>query len=178
MYKLCLRHAYSKMKKGFSWNKKEMIAEHIENVIMEMIEKTKNGVLKWKLVDKIDDWETVKKQIEKAKEVDLKDYFIDDEKSYVVCKSGGYVMALNIRYGNAPVFSPALDKYILVVKINADLMPENLSNYDSQGYKDLLQELVEAIEDQKNEEYIMPDCLYNFLEKVLGEDEDGRIINE
>ena len=155
-----------------------MIAEHIENTIVEMIEKTKNGVLKWKPIDKIDKWENVKKQIEKTKEVNLKDYFIDDTKSYAVCKSGGYVMVLNIRYGNAPVFSPALDKYILVVKINADLMPENLSNYDWQGYKDLLQELVKAIEDQRYEEYIMPDCLYNYLAKVLGEDEDGRIIIE
>ncbi len=155
-----------------------MMAEHIENKIVEMIEKTKNGALRWKPVDKIDDWEYVKKQIEKTKEVNLMDYFIDDTKSYAICKDGGYVLVLNIRYGNAPVFSPALDKYILVVKINADLMPENLSNFDRQGYKELLKELVEAIEYQRNEEYIMPDCLCDFLEKVLGEDADGGVINE
>lgn len=155
-----------------------MMADYIENTIERMISKTQNGVLKWKAVDKIDDWENVKRQIERTKEVNLKDYFIDDSKSYGVYKNGGYVLVLNIRYGNAPVFSPALDMYILVVKINADLLPENLSNYDCKGYKDLLYYLVESIEQQKNEEYIMPDCLYDFLDKILGEDEDGRIINE
>lgn len=155
-----------------------MMAEHIENTIVRMIDKTQNGVLKWKSVDKIDEWESVKRQIERTKEVNLKDYFIDDSKSYGVYKNGGYVLVLNIRYGNAPVFSPALDMYILVVKINEDLLPENLSNYDCKGYKDLLHELVETIEYQKKEEYIMPDCLYDFLDKILGEEEDGRIINE
>lgn len=154
------------------------MAEHIKNTIIEMIKITKNGVIKWIPVDKIEDWEYEKKQIEKTKEVNLKDYFIDDTNSYAFCKDGGYVLVLNIRYGNAPVFSPALDKYILVVKINAALMPENLSDFDGQGYKELLQELVEAIEYQRNEEYIMPDCLYDFLEKVLGEDADGRVINK
>ena len=146
-----------------------MMAEHIEIIIEQMIEKTKSEVLKWKSIDKIDGWEDVKKQIEKTKEVNLKDYFIDDTKSYGIRKSGGIVAVLNIRYGNAPIFSSALDKYILVVKINADLMPQNLSRYDVQGYKELLQELVEAIECQRDEEYDMPDCLYEFLEKVLEE---------
>lgn len=155
-----------------------MIAEYIGNTIKKMIEKTQNDVLKWKPVDKIDNWEKVKKQIEKTKEVNLKDYFIDDTKSYAVCESGGYVMVLNIRYGNAPVFSPALDKHILVITINAELMPENLFTYDCQGYREMLQDLVEAIEYQRNEECSMPECLYNFFNKVLGEDGDGRVINE
>lgn len=155
-----------------------MIAEYVENRIIELINKTKEGVLKWKSVDKIYEWAEIKKQIEKTKEVDLKDYFIDDTKSYYVYKNGGYIMVLNIRYGNAPVFSPVLDKYILVIKINIDFMPQNLSNYDCQGYKNLLEELVTEIEYQMNEEYNMPDCLYNFFEKILGEDENGRIINE
>lgn len=155
-----------------------MIAEYIENFIIKITSKTEIGTIKWKTVDKIEDWEKIKKEIEKSKEVDLRDYFIDDTKSYCVCKRGGYVLVLNIRYGNAPVFSPALDKYILVIKINADFMPENLSNYDWQGYKSSLQKLIETIDYQINEEYIMPDCLYDFLEKILGEDEDGSIINE
>lgn len=155
-----------------------MMAEHIENVITRMINKTQNGVLKWKSVGKYDDWENVKRQIERTKEVNLKDYFIDDSKSYGVYKNGGYVLVLNICYGNAPVFSPALNKYILIAKINADLPPQNLSNCDCEGYKNLLHELVESIEHQKKEEYNMPDCLYDFLDKILGEDEDGRIINE
>lgn len=147
-----------------------MMAEHVENFIYGLIEKTRSNTLKWISVEKIDEWEKIKKQIQQSKEVNLKDYFIDDIKSYCISKSSGYVLLLNIRYGNAPVFSPALDKYILVVKINEDIMPENLSNYDFQGYQSLLLELLEEIEFQKSEECNMPDSLYMFFDKILGDD--------
>ena len=153
-----------------------MVAEYVENFILELIMKTQGGKLKWKTVDKIDTWETIKRQIEK--EIDLKGYFINESKSYGINKSGGYVMLLNLQYSNAPVFSPALDKYNLFIKINDVFSPKNVSDYDHQGYKDLLLELIGTIEMKKNEEYIMPDCMYVFFEKILEEDEDGNIINE
>lgn len=153
-----------------------MVAEHVENFIRELIKKTENGKLKWKIIDKFDAWEIIKRQIEK--EIDLKDYFINDTKSYGICKSGGYVMLLNVQYGNAPVFSPVLDKYVLFIKINDDFLPQNLSGYDWQCYKDLLLELIEAIETKENEAYNMPDCMYDFFEKILEEDENGRTIDE
>lgn len=155
-----------------------MIAEQIENFIIGLIEKTQKGSLKWKAVEKINAWKEMKEQIQQTIRDDLKDYFIEDSKSYYINKSNGYVMVLNVRYGNAPVFSDALDKYILIVKINDDLLPENLSKHDWQGYKNLLQELTDEIEFQRNEEYIMPDCMYEFFGKVLGEDENGRIIDK
>ena len=147
-----------------------MVADYIGNVIEKMIEKTKQGVLKWKPVEKLNEWDHMKHQIIKTRGENLKYYIIDDTKSYAVHKGEGYVMVLNIRYSNALVFSPALDRYILVVKINDELMPQNLSNYDAQGYRNMLQELVKEIEYQRNKEFEMPECLYNFLEEILGGD--------
>lgn len=153
-----------------------MVAEHVENFILGLIMKTQGGKLKWKTVDKINIWKKMKRQIEK--EIDLKGYFINESKSYGINKSGGYVMLLYLQYSNAPVFSPALDKYDLFIKINDDLFPQNVSDYDHQGYKDLLLKLIETIEMKENEEYIMPDCMYDFFEKILEDDENGNIINE
>ncbi len=153
-----------------------MVAERVENFILELVEKTRGGRLKWKVIDKINTWGNIKRQIEK--EIDLKGYFINESKSYGINKCGGFVMLLNLQYSNAPVFSLALDKYVLFIKINEDFLPQNISDYDHQGYKDLLLELIEAIEMKENEEYIMPDCMYDFFEKILEEDENGRITNE
>lgn len=153
-----------------------MIAEHVENFILKLIMNTKEGKLKWKVIDRINTWEKIKRQI--GKEIDLKGYFINESKSYGINKCGGYVMLLNLQYSNAPVFSPALDKYFLFIKINDDFSPQNISDYDYQGYKDLLLELIEAIEMKENEEYVMPDDMYDFFEKILEEDENGSIINE
>ena len=155
-----------------------MMAERIENFIFNLIEKTEAGEIKWKTVDEVRPWRTIKRQIEKSEEIDLKDYFIDDARSYCASRSRGHVMVLNIRYGNAPVFSPALDKYVLIIKINDEMTPQNLSAYDAEGYKDLLQDLLDAIEFQKNEENIMPDCMYDFFDRFIGEDENGRIIDQ
>jgi len=145
-----------------------MVAECVENFILKLVKKTQEGRVKWKVIDKINTWEKIKRQIEK--EVDLKGYFINEFKSYGINKCGGYVMLLNLQYSNAPIFSPALDKYVLFIKINEDFLPENISDYDYQGYKDLLLELIKAIEMKENEKYIMPDCMYEFFEKVLEED--------
>lgn len=151
-----------------------MIADRIETFIIGLISETRKENLKWKRVSKIKEWEILKKEIERTTEVDLKDYFIDDTRSYCINKSEGYVMVLNIRYGNAPVFSPALDKDVLVIKINEDFSPQNLSLYDMDGYKELLKVLVDSIEHQINIEYLMPDYMYEFFSDVLGENKNGR----
>ena len=156
-----------------------MVAERIENFIKGLIKKTESGELKWKAVDKVDTWEMIKKQIKEAKDINLEDYFINDAKSYIIKKNDGYVIVLNVQYGNAPVFSSALDKYILFIKINDEFIPQNLSAYDNtQGYSDLLLELIGSIEVKKNETCNMPDCMYDFFEKILGEDKNGRTIDE
>lgn len=158
--------------------KRGMVAEQVEIFISGLIEKTRTRKLKWKSIDDLENWETIKKQIIKTREVNLDDYFVDDEKSYGIYKNGGYVMVLRLQYGNAPVFSAALYKYILVIKINDDFLPQNITDYDCEGYKDLLQELIKAIEYQKGDQCTMPDCMYEFFGKILGEDENGKLIDE
>lgn len=153
-----------------------MIAERVEHFILELISKTQDGMIRWKAIDTIDTWEKIKRQIEK--EIDLKGYFINESKSYGINKCGGYVMLLNLQYSNAPVFSPALDKYSLFIKINDAFFPQNIFDNDHQGDKELLIALIEAIEMKEYEEYIMPDCMYDFFKRILGEDENGRTINE
>lgn len=156
-----------------------MIADRIEKFIFDLISKTKKGELEWKCVDKFVEWELIKKEIEKAEEFNLNTYFIDNTKSYCIKKGGGYVMVLHIRYGKAQVFSPALDKYVLIIKMNDDLSPENLSNYNGEnGYKSLLTDLVHEIELQKRPKYDMPEYMYEFFDKVLEEGDNGRITNE
>lgn len=156
-----------------------MIADRIEKFILDLINETGKGELVWRRIDKFDEWELIKKEIEKAEEINLKDYLIDNTGSYCINKGGGYVMVLHIRYGKAQVFSPALDKYILIVKMNDDLLPENLSNYNGEdGYKSLLMDLVKEIELQKCEQYDMPEYMYEFFDKVIGVNDNGRITNE
>lgn len=53
-----------------------MIDEHIENVIIEMQEKTENDKIKWKRVNKLHNWNRIKSRIEKAKDENLKDFFL------------------------------------------------------------------------------------------------------
>lgn len=149
-----------------------MIADRIEKFILDLISKTGKGDLEWKCVDKFVEWERIKKEIEKTEEINLKDYLIDNTRSYCINKGGGYVMVLHIRYGKAQVFSPALDKYVLIIKMNDDLLPENLSNYNGEdGYKSLLMDLINEIELQKCERYSMPEYMYEFFNKILEDNE-------
>lgn len=142
------------------------MAEHVENFILGLKEKTQSGGIEWKVINKLSAWKDIKKEIDK--EIGLDGYFINESKSYGINKCDGYVMLLNLQYSKALVFSPALDKYVLFIKINDDFLPQNISNYDHQEYKDLLLELFETIEMKENEKYTMPDCMYDFFEKFLG----------
>ena len=103
-----------------------MVADQVESFINDLQERTSNGRLVWKPVSSMGDWEKKKHRIEKSEDIELKDYFIEDDQSYVIEKNGAYVMLLRLRYGNAAIFSPALDKYILVAQINEEIPLENL----------------------------------------------------
>lgn len=155
-----------------------MGGEQVEEFISGLIKKTKKGTLNWKEMDKLDNWKIIKEEIEISKEINLKDYFIEGKKSYVISKCGGYVILLKLQYGNASVFSSALDKYILVIKISEEFLPINLSAYDVQGYKDSLKELIDIIETKKYEKIDMPDRMYEFFEMILEDDKNGRTIYE
>lgn len=155
-----------------------MIDEHIENVIIEMQEKTENDKIKWKRVNKLHNWNRIKSRIEKAKDENLKDFFIDEDYSYGFEKKEGSILLLNMRYSRASVFSPALDKHILIAIKNRDLIPINLSQYVTDGYRKLVEELVDKITIQIEKHHEEPGDLYNFLAAMLEDDEDGSITDE
>ena len=106
-------------------------------------------------------------RIEKSDDIDLKDYFIEADQSYVIEKNGAYVMLLRLCYGNASIFSPALDKYMLVAQIHEEIPLENLSGYDYDGFERELEQLLQLIEDKKWEKYEMPDDLHRFFTMIL-----------
>lgn len=148
-------------------SKERMMSEQVANFIDGMIDRTEKRKLKWSPLEKFEQWEKVRIEVEKA--IELDEYFIDITKSYGIGIGDGYVLIINIRYANAPIFSPALDKYRLIIKINDDYNPENLSAYSSDEFKEELLQLVDIIEQQRNDNYNMPDSMYEFFNKVLGE---------
>ena len=156
-----------------------MVADRIEKFILRLKDKTQERKLRWKVLSQYAEWDRIKEEIEKSVRVNLKNFYIDDEKSYCLNKNNGYVIVLYVRYSKAPIFSPALDKFILLVKLNDDFPPENLSTYNSEdGYNSLLFELIEVIDKQKWEEYRLPEYMYDFFDKILKEDENGRITDK
>ena len=94
------------------------MADRIEEFILRLKNKTQEGKLKWKVLSQFSEWDRIKNEIEKSTRVNLKNFYIDDEKSYCMNKNNGYVILLYVRYSKAPIFSPALDKCILLVKMN------------------------------------------------------------
>ena len=155
-----------------------MVADQVENFINELQNKTHSGRLAWKPVSRVEDWERKKHRIEKADNIELKDYFIEDDQSYAIEKKGAYVMLLRLRYGNASIFSPALDKYILVAQINEEIPLENLSGYDCEGFEKELEKLLQLIEDKKWEKYEMPDDLHRFFDMILENKDNGDIADK
>ena len=155
-----------------------MVADQVENFIEELQKRTGSGRLVWKPVNKMEDWENKKHRIEKSDNIELKDYFIEDDQSYVIEKNGAYVMLLRLRYGNASIFSPALDKYILVAQIHEEIPLENLSGYDYEGFEKELEKLLQLVEDKKWEKYEMPDGLHRFFDMILGDENNGDIVDK
>lgn len=155
-----------------------MVADQVESFINGLQERTSNGRLVWNPVSGVEDWEKKKHRIEKSKDIELKDYFIEDDQSYVIEKNGAYVMFLRLRYGNAAIFSPALDKYILVAQINEENPLENLSGYDCEGFEKELEKLHQLIEDKKWEQYEMPDDLHRFFDMILEDKDNGDIADK
>ena len=144
----------------------EMKEERIEKFIEKLIKKTEKKKITWKVLNKIDDWKNIKEEIKVIKQEDLKNYFIEENKSYCIVKAGGYVILLRMRYGNASIFSPVLDRYVLLVKINEELYTVNLADYAIDGYDEMIEKLYEIIEQQKRNKYNITDCLNEFLEKI------------
>lgn len=140
----------------------------IERFIDGLIEQTKNNKLDWRAARTISDWREIRKELDDSEVVSMTDYFIDDKNSYVIKYDEGYIFLLKMRYANAMIFSPALDKYLLVVKINENVLFENLCNYDEGNlFQDQLLGLNKYIQENSFERLSMPESLYSFMNHVL-----------
>ncbi|MCI6064845.1 hypothetical protein MR818_05650 [bacterium] len=147
-----------------------MVSEHINGFIMQLIEKTEKGQIKWQRIERMPDWYIEKRMLT---HMINEEYFIDDEESFFIEKEDGYLVFLCVKYGNAVVFSPALDKYLLIAKIHEGMPLENLTKYSSDEYIVQLKQLHEEIQRECYGKYEMPDELYKFLDKILEEDSNG-----
>ena len=148
-----------------------MVADRIEEFISALKDKTQQEQLDWQILSQLPEHNKIKREIEKLGRSSLKNYFIDEEKSYCLYKCRGYVIILYLQYSKAAVFSPSLDRRILLVQISKDFPFQNLSLYNAEdGYDKFLQELSQIIERQRQERDCAPDNLYAFFNKILEEE--------
>lgn len=143
-----------------------MLAERTEEFINGLCVKTKAGKVEWKPLRICKEWKRFAEELNQENEK-LADFGIDLDNSYFFSKVGGYVFLLEAHYGNKSLFSPAMDKYVLTVKINAMIPFQYLCDSENAEWKPLLEELFQCI--FQNDVYAMPDALYNFMDKVLEE---------
>lgn len=137
----------------------ERTAGFIEGLCME----TKNGQIQWKPLRMCKDWRRFVTESDDSG--GLEAYGVEQDASYFFAKAGGYVFLLEAHYGNKKLFSPAMDKYVLAVKIN-DMIPiQYLCDSENAAWKPLIEELYACV--CQEDSYAMPDALYEFMDKVL-----------
>lgn len=142
-----------------------MQSEHTEGFIEGLCEKTQNGQIRWEPLRMCKKWVQFEAELGDMDER-MEAYGASLDNSYFLEKEGGYVFLLEVHYGNKNLFSPALDKYVLAVKIN-DMIPfQYLCDSDNEAWKPLLEELYGYV--CREDAYTMPDALYDFMDKVLG----------
>lgn len=145
-----------------------MMSDQIESFINGLIQKTIRGNLIWKSLDNLNAWKKICEEIQESKEADLKTYYISVKESYYLKNSNGYVFLLNARYSSATIFSPALDRKFLIIKINPEIPLVNLCNYNGEdGFNKLLTVLYEEVQNKKTENVEMPDAMYSFFNNIL-----------
>ena len=58
-----------------------MVSEHINGFIMQLIEKTEKGQIKWQRIERMPDWYIEKRMLT---HMINEEYFIDDEESFFI----------------------------------------------------------------------------------------------
>lgn len=141
-----------------------MQAERTEGFIEGLCEETQSGQIKWQPLRMCKEWERFVTESDDMNG-ELEAYGVELDNSYFFAKEGGYVFLLEVHYGNKKLFSPAMDKYVLAVKIN-DMIPfQYLCDSENAEWKPLLEELYRYV--CREDSYAMPDALYEFMDKVL-----------
>ena len=149
-----------------------MIHEQIEGFIEGLIEKTKEQKLKWMPLSYFHKMRDINEEFDAGfAGIDFGVNSIRERNSFFLKSKDGYVFLFEIYHGDPDVTSPDLDSLQLMVKINNILPIDNLSGYiNSEEHQERLAVLKLLIESYIEEQYNMPEALYNFMEQVLTED--------
>lgn len=148
---------------------KIMMSDQIESFLDGLIQNTANRKLKWKTLNNLKCWEKFCLELRTTELKKYKEYSFSETDSFYIYKNGGYVLLLSACYSNAPVFSPALDKKFLIVKICSDMPFNNLCEYDSNEFKEKINILHKEI-CEKSVQKEMPDAMYAFFDSVINGD--------
>ena len=149
-----------------------MIHEQIEDFTEGLIEKTKEQKLKWMPLSYFHKMRDINEEFDAGfAGIDFGVNSIRERNSFFLKSKDGYVFLFEIYHGDPDVTSPDLDSLQLMVKINNILPIDNLSGYiNSEEHQERLAVLKLLIESYIEEQYNMPEALYNFMKQVLVED--------
>lgn len=145
-----------------------MMCERIEGFISDLTYNIQYDSMLWDFFSNLFNYDKILKEfmITTGSE-NYRGYLVNAEKSYYLKVGLGYVFLLNLYYSNKQLFSPSLDKNILLVKINNSMTLENLSIYGD--FNDKVNILYSEVEEQLYRKSPMPEALYEFMEKVISE---------
>ncbi len=140
-----------------------------------LIEKTKEKKLDWKPLSQYKGWNSIEDMVAVGNNVP--DFRVDSirvSNSFYLESGEGYVFLFEVFHGNPEITSPEMDTIALMVKVNQLLPIENLSFFteEEQEQLSILQLYVEKYCDKK---LSYQDTLYDFLEKVVGEEEKHKV---
>ena len=108
-----------------------MIYEQIEGFIQSLTTNIQKNTILWNRLISLQEKDKYIEEFNLNYKEQYTGYIIDPESSYFLSINSGFVFLLNLFYVNKQLFSPSLDKKILLVKIDSTSVMENLSSYAS-----------------------------------------------
>ena len=108
-----------------------MIYEQIEGFIQSLTTNIQKNTILWNRLISLQEKDKYIEEFNLNYKEQYPGYIIDPQSSYFLSINSGFVFLLNLFYVNKQLFSPSLDKKILLVKIDSTSVMENLSSYAS-----------------------------------------------
>ena len=149
-----------------------MMSDQVYRFIEGLIKKTDRGKLQWELFTSCRIKNEIIGEINNGR-ANFDPIFnsIRENASYYLKCEEGYVFLFSVYHGDADVTSPEFDTDSIMVKINDVLPLMDLSLYFEEEQKKLSQ-LRLMVENYLETRYPLPDTLYDFMYKVVGNDEE------
>ena len=121
----------------------------------------------WRPLAALDEWDSIIRNEYDKHELGGDSVIIS--KSFFLRSGEGYVFLLNIIQDNSTKSISVKERVALMVKINAVLPLDDLSNYYNEE-QDKLRSLQTVIEKYFKQKFCYPDVLYSFLNQVICDD--------